>query len=180
MMSMDDFISKVTSKIFWECVFNTLSKLVFTIIFTFLPIIIILIKSIAVNLNSFLINGIDLALIIQDVQNKITFYSLYTYIYAFLVPPLIAIFTKKETGKVFLITTWANCLIMALFIALIDESIELNNKSFICLVLFSLFPIGLLGKSIFNDEEECLKYAKNDKAIKDIASNSDNLRGKNE
>ena len=69
---------------------------------------------------------------------------------------------------------------MALFIALINENIVLTKRSLYVLILFSVIPIFLLSKSIFNDEEECLKYYTSNKAIEDIASNSDNLRGKNE
>lgn len=177
---MDNFIIKITSKIFWKCVIATIIKVLFTVILTFLPIIITFIRSFAQNLDMIIANGIQLEQLSQDIRGRITFYSLYTYIYAFLVPPLVAIFTKKETSKWFLIITWTTCLIMALFIALIDENIVLNRRSLYWLILFSIIPIFLLSKSIFNDEEECLKYSISNKAIEDIASKSDNLRGKNE
>ncbi len=180
MILINKIILKMTSKIFWKCISITIVKVLFTIILTFLPIIITFIKSFAQNLDIIITNGIQLEQISQDIQGKITFYSLYTYIYAFLVPPLVTIFTKKETSKWFSIITCTTCLIMALFIALINENIVLTKRSLYVLILFSVIPIFLLSKSIFNDEEECLKYYTSNKAIEDIASNSDNLRGKNE
>ena len=141
MNKLKKFQLTITSKTFNKCIGNTILKLLFTIIFTLLPIIIIFIKSIAINLDGILIDGFSFEQIFQDVKNKVTFSSLYTYVYAFLVSPIVAIFTKKENSKFFLTLTFITCLIMSLFIAFIDENIVLNKKSFYCLLLFSVIPI---------------------------------------